>query len=308
MKQFTVVVGVIIVISILTGNLFAEEKPGLLIVAHGSPAPAWNQPVLDLEKEVSGIMQSRYPGLFSSVKVALMEFAEPSVTTAILKMEKDGTDRIYVLPLFVAPSNHTLYDLPAILGLYSDKDIAEQMKEEGINIVNADIRITIGPTPDAEVIKAILFNRLQEVSVDPASESIVILAHGSRMFEPAWTSLITEIGAGLCAETGIGYFDHAFIGMGQGFLSKGVPAIRRAQDKSDRVLVLGLYMVSGAAGITQRWMARLGHTSKDGLEFFAGENVVFEERGLLPDRRMAEWIVDKAIDWAEINNPAQSAE
>ena len=308
MKRFTVVVGIIIVISILTGNLFAEEKPGLLIVAHGSPAPAWNQPVLDLEKEVSEIMQSRHPDLFSSIRVALMEFAEPSIATAVSKMKKDGTDRIYVLPLFVAPSSHTLYDLPTILGLYSDKDIVEQMKEEGIDIVNTDIRITIGPTPDADIIKAILSNRLQEVSVDPALESIVILAHGSRRFEPAWTSLITEVGAGLCAKTGIGYFDYAFIGMGQGFLSEGVPAIRRAQDKSDRVLVLGLYMVSGAAGITQRWMARLGHTSKDGLEFFAGENVVFEERGLLPDRKIAEWIVDKATDWAEINNPAQSAE
>ncbi len=292
----------------LTGNLFAEEKPGLLIVAHGSPVPAWNQAVLDLEKEVSEIMQSRHPGLFSSIRVALMEFAEPSIATVTSKMKKDGTDRIYVLPLFVAPSSHTLYDLPTILGLYGDKDIVEQMKEEGIDIVNADIRITIGPTPDAEVIKAVLLDRLQEISVDPSLESIVILAHGSRRFEPAWTSLITEVGAGLCAKTGIGYFDYAFTGMGQGFLSEGVPAIRRARDKSDRVLVLGLYMVSGAAGFTRRWMAWLGHTSKDGLEFFAGENVVFEERGLLPGRKIAEWIVDKATNWAEINNPAQSAE
>jgi len=51
------------IILLITSSLFllstivcAQEKYGLIIVAHGSPMPQWNEPVLKLEKEVETIM------------------------------------------------------------------------------------------------------------------------------------------------------------------------------------------------------------------------------------------------------------
>ncbi len=32
-------------------------------------------------------------------------------------------------------------------------------------------------------------------------------------------------------------------------------------------------------------------------KMFEGKNIVFTEHGLLPDERIAEWIVDRAIEW-----------
>jgi len=32
-------------------------------------------------------------------------------------------------------------------------------------------------------------------------------------------------------------------------------------------------------------------------KMFEGKNIVFAEYGLLPDKRIAEWIVDRTVEW-----------
>ncbi len=304
-RVITVVVTALGLAVFLAGAANAEDKLGLLIIAHGSPSPAWNQPVLDLEREVSELMQTEHPGFFSSIKVALMEFEEPSISTVVSEMEDDGIDRVYALPLFIAPSGHSLYDVPAILGLYAEKGIMEELEEEGIELVDSDLKISLGPTVDAEVVKSIMLDRVMEMSEDPDSEAIVILAHGDRYFKPIWTSLVSEVGTGLCAKSGINYFDYGFIGMGQAFMSEGAHAIFRALDKYDRVLVLGLYICSGADKLVRRATARMAGDPSGDSDIFAGYDIRFADSGLLPDKRISEWIVKKASEWVEFTKLAR---
>jgi hypothetical protein len=40
----------------------------------------------------------------------------------------------------------------------------------------------------------------------------------------------------------------------------------------------------------------MGHTIKTN-KMFEGKNIYFAEDGLLPDKRITEWIVDRAIEW-----------
>ena len=283
----------------LAGGVNAEEVLGLVVIAHGAPAPAWNQPVLDLEREVTDLMAKEHPDLFRSIRVALMEFVEPSIATVISEMEKEGITRVYALPLFIAPSGHNLYDIPAILGLYSDKNIVSVLRDEGIDIVATDLKITLGPTLAVDVIQEIALDRLREMSVDPDSAAIVILAHGDRNFEPVWISLARQVGSSLCANTGIEYFNYGFIGMGQGFRSEGVPAIYRALDDHKQVIVLGLYMVSSMEGIARRSFAGTPHGAATFDTMFADTEVKFASRGLLPDSRIVGWIVTTAAEWTE---------
>jgi len=109
---------IVILLVLIATNSFAQEKLGLLIIAHGSPAKQWNQPVLDIENQVKELLRTKNVTDFDEVQIALMEFTEPSIATVVKDMENKGITKIFALPLFIAPSGHSLYDIPTILGLY----------------------------------------------------------------------------------------------------------------------------------------------------------------------------------------------
>lgn len=127
-------------------NSFAYAKTGLLIIAHGSPSKEWNEAVFDLENQVKELLKSKNISGFDEVSAALMKFSEPSVNSVIKDMENKGTTEIYSLPLFIAPSEHSVYDLPPILWLYYEEEKINEIKKEDGKIVNTKIKITLGPT------------------------------------------------------------------------------------------------------------------------------------------------------------------
>ena len=286
------------IILLSTEIVYAQEKVGLIIIAHGSPMSRWNTPVLKLEDEVKNIMSEKGINSFSEIKVALMEFSEPSISTVIKDMENRGIDKIYSIPLFIAPSGHSLYDIPTILGLYNDKEMIERIKEEGTAIVNTKIKITIGPTLNiGDVLKEVMLDRVKELSTQPDFEGVVLLAHGDNNFDPIWNSMCREIGAYICAGTGIKYFDYAFVEIGQSFISDGVPVILKASDRYKKTLVVGLYLSMGVNKMALDSTLSIGMMKMESKDIFVGKSIFFAKRGLLPDKRISEWIADRAMEY-----------
>ena len=289
---------IVILLVLISTNSFAQEKFGLLIIAHGSPAKQWNQPVLDIENKVKELLITKNITDFDEVRVALMEFTEPSIATAVKDMENKGITKIYALPLFIAPSGHSLYDIPTILGLYYDKEMIDDIKEEGTKIVDTKIKITVGPTLDYEnVIKNILFDNVKKQSDDPAEEALIILAHGDKRFKPIWEELTNETGNYILGKTGIEYFDKAFVEVGQSFAIDGVGPIIKASENKKKVIVVGMYLSMGVKNMAENsGLIMMGQTVES-KKMFIGKNIVFEKHGLLPDKRIVEWIVDRAVEW-----------
>jgi hypothetical protein len=287
-----------ILMVLLSITSFAKEKTGLLIIAHGSPAKQWNQPVLDLKNNVKALLETKQITGFDEVRVALMEFTEPSVATVVKEMEDKGITKIYALPLFIAPSGHSVYDIPTILGLYYNKKMGDAMKEEGTKIVDTKAKITVGPSLDyGNVIEEILLERVNELSEDPKNEALVILAHGDEEFLPFWENLADETGNYILGKTGIEYYDKAFVEVGQSFAVNGVGTILSAADKKDKVIVVGIYLSLGVKRMPAgSGMVMMGHTmeSKTMLE---GKNIVYSDKGLLPSEKITEWIVNRANEW-----------
>ena len=50
---------IVILLVLISTNSFAQEKLGLLIIAHGSPVKQWNQPVLDIENQVKELLKTK---------------------------------------------------------------------------------------------------------------------------------------------------------------------------------------------------------------------------------------------------------
>ncbi len=301
MKKLTFILLLAIIIGPFSpGSICAQESLGLLIVAHGSPMPEWNSPVLELEEEVKKRMSERGNNPFREIRVALMEFNEPSINTAIKGFENAGVDKVYAIPLFVAPSGHSMYDVPTILGLYSDKEMIERIKEEGITIIDTKMKITIGPSLNkGDILKEVMLDRVKELSTAPDSEGVVLLAHGDARFEPIWDSMCREIGSYICAKTGTNYFDYTFVEIGQSFISEGMPVILKTADKCKKTIVVGLYLVMSVEDMAQNSILHIGEIKMESKKMFAGNNIYFSKLGLLPDKRISEWIVDRAMEWVE---------
>ena len=300
MKKFTNYFLIIIILLLTTNIVYAQEKLGLVIIAHGSPMPQWNTPVLNLEEEVKDIMSQKGNNQFSAIRVALMEFNEPSINTVIKDFENIGITKVYAIPLLIAPSGHSLFDIPTILGLYSDKDILNEIKGEGTDIVDTKIKITIGPTiNNSDVLKTAMLNRVKELSTIPNSEGVVLLAHGDGYFEPIWSSMCKEIGNYICAKTGIEYFDYTFVEIGQSFATEGVSVILKATEKKEKTIVIGLYLSMGVEKMATNSALFMMGQKIETKELFADKNIHFAKKGILPNRQVSEWIVDVAIEWVE---------
>ena len=123
-----------------------QAKTALMIVAHGSPMESWRKPVLDLEPLVKQqVAEGKLMGI-DLVKVALMEYTEPSVASMVKACEAEGADTIFALPVFIAPSGHTEEDLPNILGHKYNPYVREELGEEKTEMVHTKTPIILGPT------------------------------------------------------------------------------------------------------------------------------------------------------------------
>ncbi len=267
-----------------------SEKVGLLVIAHGAPMEAWNAPVRAVGEEVAALVADC--DAIAGSKLAFLEFAKPSIPEVVRAFEEEGYTRLIAVPLFIAPSGHSILDIPAMLGLYTDPDIRETLEEEGAEIVDTELRITVTQAMAlGDVLAEIMVDRVRALSQEPEKEAVVLLAHGSRMTKPVWKRIGRDIGSAICGRTGITYYDYGLVEVGQSFMENGYPALYRAGEERETVLCVGLYISMGVEKMIARHKDKKG---MDGKPLFEGLDIRAAKHGLLPDPRVAKWVVRTA--------------
>lgn len=270
----------------------AQAEPGLLIVAHGAPSPRWNKPVLELGRKVAD--RATRTRRFKAVRTAMLEFTKPDVPGAIAELEAEGCDRIIVVPLFIAPSGHTHFDLPTVLGIYSSPAQKAIIAEEGGRVARPNVPITVTQLlSDGDVLCRFALDQVRKLSKNPAEEAVVLIAHGDPDHHRLVNDLMRRATTYCCGRAGIDYGDWAFVEMGQGYLKHGLGAIDRALERKRRVLVVGVYVSSSGTSIHHRAMARLKREMPD-FAPLKGKDVVFSREGFVAHPDAAAWILDAA--------------
>lgn len=281
-----------------------QPRPGLLIIAHGAPFAEWNKPVLDLEDQVIKLLGEDNP--FAKVKVCMMEFTKPSIADGVREIEEAGCSRIIAVPLLIAPSSHSHWDIPALLGIYSDEDMEKELKAEGAEIIRSRLPITVTATlTHSNLVPEIMLDRVKQLSKDPQNEAVVLLSHGDEFTPPLWEKLMMRTITNICGKTGISYADYGFVHVGQTYATDGVGVIAEAAANRKKVIVVGAYLSMGVDGMHKRYnktfpmkaMAMPGLT--DPLK---GLDIALAADGLLPDGRVAQWIADVAKREAFLRN------
>jgi sirohydrochlorin ferrochelatase len=105
----------------------------LILIAHGSRRAASNAEIQTLTEKLA----SRVAGRYSDVRCAFLEFAEPSIPTAIDAAVGAHSDEVVILPYFLACGTHVNQDIPAIVA-------TKQAQHTGVRI---ELKPYIGTAP-----------------------------------------------------------------------------------------------------------------------------------------------------------------
>jgi len=276
-----------------------QAKTALMIVAHGSPMESWRKPVLDLEPLVKQqVATGKLKGI-DIVKVALMEYTEPSVASMVKACEAEGADTIFALPIFIAPSGHTEEDLPNILGHKYNPYVREELAEENTEMVHTKTPIILGPTfYYSYVLENSMLDRIKTLSKDAANEAVIYLAHGDDERIGFWKEMLNNVDKFTKEHTKITYVDHALIEMGHDFGKELMPLLTKAAQKKKRIIVQGVYLTSDVKRMADRH--KMQDVQKD-LVKKTGVEIVYSPDGILPasTSRVVDWIVAQTKQWVE---------
>lgn len=276
-----------------------QAKTALMIVAHGSPMESWRKPVLDLEPLVKQqVAAGKLKGI-DIVKVALMEYTEPSVASMVKACEAEGVDTIFALPIFIAPSGHTEEDLPNILGHKYNPYVREELAEENTEMVHTKTPIILGPTfYYSYVLENSMLDRIKTLSKDAANEAVIYLAHGDDERIGFWKEMLNNVDKFTKEHTKITYVDHALIEMGHDFGKELMPLLTKAAQKKKRIIVQGVYLTSDVKRMADRH--KMQDVQKD-LVKKTGVEIVYSPDGILPasTSRVVDWIVAQTKQWVE---------
>ena len=203
----------------------AEEKTGVLIVAHGSDETSWNQAVQQAAEQVN----LPYP-----VELGFLEFTEPDIHAAIKRLEEQGVNKIIAVPLFISSYSNHIEEIKYVLGLRDSLPEVEEpggghgggdgssTEEEELVPVETQAEIVLTPALDDHVIvPGILADRLKTISQNPEQEIAVLVAHGSDTVEgqQEWCANLASVAGQLKSLLNLKHAGYGFVAMGQ-------PAVR----------------------------------------------------------------------------------
>lgn len=273
----------------------ADEDAGLCIIAHGSPVEHWNAPVRELGRTVAEeAAASRH---FKAVRTAMLEFAQPDVPTAITELEAAGCKRIVAVPLFIAPSRHTHFDLPTVLGIYSSPRMRALIGEDGGRVAQPKVPVVVTQALDGgDLLCRFAVDEVRRLSEAPKEEALVILAHGDAAHRELIDKTMRRIVTYCCGQTGIDYADWAYVGMGQGYAQQALPTYAEALEHKKRVLVVGIYVASSARSIHERGMRTMPETLKTAVDSLEDRLILSARQGVVTYHGTPKWVLEAATN------------
>ncbi len=274
-----------------------SAKTALVIVAHGSPMESWRKPVLALEQAVKDKMAAQGFKGIDYVRVALMEYTEPSVASVIKDCEAQGMDSVFALPVFIAPSGHTEEDLPNILGWKFNPYVREELAEENTEMVKTKVNVVLGPTfYYSYLLEKAMLQNVQALSKKPEHEAVIFLAHGDDEHIGYWKTLLENVSKYVKEKTRIAYTDGALIEMGHNFGTQLLPLLEKAAKEKKRVLVQGIYLTSNMKQMADRHKMTEQQAS---LVKRTGAEIVYSSDGILPacTPLVCDWVLEQTATY-----------
>lgn len=270
-------------------------KTGVLLMAHGG-GPEWNAEVNKLALAIDGT---------TPVEVAFGMASRRTIQHAVDLLVERGVTEIVAIPLFVSSHSSVITstqyllgqrpDAPSDLAVFAGMDhgtkggepSAPEIRLDGTTPVESPVPIRMTGALDRHpLVGSILLSRALSISQEPASEVVVLVAHGPSSDDDnaRWLADMAALAAQVRDSGGFARVEYLTVrdDADEAVRSKATAHLRQVVERGTaedrRVLVVPLLLSFGSieAGIRKR------------LE---GLNYVMSLQGLLPDGRLGSWVL-----------------
>lgn len=262
-------------------------KPfGILLLGHGGGSE-WNQAVLGVQKAVSS---KKVP-----VEIAFGMADPAQIQRAMDRLKAQRVARIIAVPLFISSYSEVLEQTKYVLGMRktpSDEFMTaphSHMAAAVVRRARTDLPLVMTQALDDHALVAdILLDRARKMSRNPSKEYVVLVGHGplKDSDNELWLGAMDRLGRSVRRRGGFAGVRSATLRddsppAAQMKAEKALRDLVKDLSRQGRVLVVPHLIASG--GI-ERHIRR----SLDGLFYsWTGET-------LLPDRRIAQWVIETA--------------
>ncbi|MCC7009634.1 MAG: TonB-dependent receptor [Acidobacteria bacterium] len=251
------------------------DHVGVVLVAHGADR-AWNAPVHQLAARLRATLP---------VEVTFLMGEEGrDAREAYARLVQAGVRRVVVVPLLVSSHSAHAEQVRFIGGLRDDYPHADHMT---LHQIKGDVPVVgvASALDDDPILGAILADRAQALSKDPASETLVLVAHGPNEDREAsqWLDAMQSLARQIAACVPFRHVESRLLrdDAPAPVKDKALAELRasvEAHTQQGRVVVVPLLLGAG----------RVANQIPDLLK---GLPVAWSGQPILPDDRIAEWVL-----------------
>jgi sirohydrochlorin ferrochelatase len=278
----------------------AQTTTGVLVLAHGGQ-PQWNERVLDVVKRVD----AQQPA-----EVAFGMATRANIQSAIDKLTARGVTDIVAVPLFVSSHSSVITSTEYLLGLrdVAPKDLAifakmnhashgapatEDHSAHGMpgadpaSPVKTAAKIRMTPAFNRHpLIGAIAADRAKSISKDPATEAVILVAHGPVPEDDnrKWLDDMAALAEHVRKAAPFANVDYMTVRDDAG------PAIREAATRELREKVEAQRAAGRRVLIVPHLMS-FGGIEKGLFKRLEGLDYTMTTQGLMPDDRVVDWVL-----------------
>lgn len=260
------------------------RKVGVLLVNHGSRSEGWRNMLLDIEHKVKDSLMA--DGKVADVRTAFMEYTEPSIASQLKKFDAEGYEEVVIVPIFLTISSHTNSDIPTIVGMANNPEVAKELAKEKIEIYKPKARVTITPLLDyPSVLKKNIARRAKALSNGKGNEGVVLIAYGDAQFNQQWEALVADLGKHLKSQLGIGTISYGWCGHLVHYSSEPTKkAIEQVLQMEERALVIPVLVAND-----EQFQGSIIQKGVDMIE--EKDRVVYKQDAILPDANIEQWVI-----------------
>jgi len=254
----------------------ADSDTAVLILAHGSGS-SWQKTIRRAAKGADLPCPYR---VFFGMGDTLAERNE--LQEDVRDLEDKGAHTIIVIPMLVSSYSEAARQWRYLLGM----DVQAGFINNPLFPVEKHAVIRYGePLNDSAVVVEILLDRTQEISSDPAKESVVIVSNGPNddADNARWLQILASLSARLRERGGFYSVE------GASLRDEAPVAVRRQSVEMLRRRIEAIGNAGRRPLVVSLLLAPGGIEHKLGLEL-RGLNYAFNTKTLLPDARISDWI------------------
>ncbi|AZK49191.1 cobalamin biosynthesis protein CbiX [Paenibacillus lentus] len=250
----------------------SQQRPGVLVISHGSPDSHWVKLVDDAVAAVKAELPEGLP-----VEASFLEIVEGRlIQDGIDRLEQQDITDIIVIPLFMSSGSTHVDEIAYAFGTKGTPE-----KETDLEHFRLSARVLFGePVDDHPLVAQMIWDKVKPLSRELDREALLLIGHGSRHdgFRQRWERGISSLAARVKEISGVAMADFALLNP-----DSVHKKVSYWQERGYDVMIAPLFLSAGY------------FTKKEIPSRLEGLTYRYSGEALLPHSLLPHWMLDQIL-------------